>query len=109
MSDTRGATRREALQQFQQPVNITDSRVTGTLDAATASEIITLAVAAEKVSFQASGTLTGNVLFSIDGINFTNTTAIGGSNAIVTFSSHLVKVLRVDRVAGTGKLHILAR
>ena len=93
----------------RQPVLVGDTQVTGTLDGTTTVETVTLSCVAEKVSFQADGTLAGNVTFSIDGVNFGNSTAIGGSNAIVTFSTHMVKVLKVTRTGGTGKLHILGK
>ncbi len=93
----------------RQSVSIGDSEVTGTLDGTTTTETITLSCVAEKVSFQGSGTLAGNVTFSIDGVNFGNSTAIGAANAIVTFNTHMVKVVKVTRTGGTGKLAILAK
>jgi hypothetical protein len=108
MADPRGATRRQALQKFQNPVDTTDSRVTGLMDATNTVEIIELAIDAEKVSFQADGSLAGTVEFSISGIDYVNSTAIGGANAIVTFNTHMVSSLRVTRTGGSGKLHVLA-
>lgn len=93
----------------RQSVSIGDSQVTGTLDGTTTTENLTLTCVAEKVSFQADGDLAGTVEFSIDGVNFKNSTAIGASNAIVTFSTHMVKVLKVTRSGGTGKLHVLGK
>ena len=108
MADPRGEKRRQALLQFQNPVDTTDSRITSDLDAVNTTEIVELAIDARAVSFQASGTLAGTVEFSINGVNWVNSTAIGAANAIVTFNTHVVAKLRVTRTSGSGKLHILA-
>jgi hypothetical protein len=62
--------------------------------------------ACEKVSFQATGDLAGNLTFSINGSNFTNSTAIAGANAIATFSSHAVVIVRVTRTGGSGRVAV---
>lgn len=95
--------------QSRQSVSIGDSEVTGVLDATNTIEIVALSCVAEKVSFQASGDLAGTVEFSIDGVNFKNSTAIGSTNAVVTFNTHMSKVLRVTRTGGSGRLAILAK
>ena len=102
-----GYTKKQS-RQARQPVLVGDSQVTGTLTTGQ-SEIVTLSVVAEKVSFQASGSLAGTVEFSLDGVNFKNSTAIGASNAIVTYSTSLCKVLKVTASGGSGKLAILAK
>lgn len=95
--------------QVRQPSLVGDMAITATLDGTTTTEIITFSAVAEKVSFQADGDLAGTVEFSIDGVNFKNSTAIGATNAIVTFNTHMSKVIRVTRSGGSGKLHVLAK
>lgn len=104
----RGATRRQALQQFQNPVTTSDSKVTAVLDSTNTTETVQLAIQASKVSFQADGTLAGSVSFSIDGVNFVDPTTIGLSNAIVTYSTNVVKLVKVTWTSGSGQLHIAA-
>lgn len=108
MSNPRGTTRRQALQHFQQPVDTTDSRNTQILSGTNTTEIVRLAIDAREVSFQATGDLAGTVEFSINGVNFVNSTAIGATNTIVTFNLHVVKILKVTRTGGTGQLCIAA-
>lgn len=103
-----GLSKKDA-RRLRQPTLVGDMQVTGTLDGTTTTETLTLSCVAEKVSFQADGDLAGTVEFSIDGINFKNSTAIGATNAIVTFNTHMVKVLKVTRSGGSGKLHVLGK
>lgn len=93
----------------RQPSLIGDIAMTAVLDVTTTSEIVEFSCVAEKVSFQADGDLAGNVEFSIDGVNYKHTTAIGATNVIVTFNTHMCKSIKVTRTGGTGRLHILAR
>ncbi len=86
-----------------------DAVATGTLDGTTTSEVIQLGVPAEKVTFQASGTLAGTIEFSTNGVDFYGSTAIPGSNAPGTYTTHMAKAVRVTRSGGEGKLHILAK
>jgi len=94
---------------IKQTVRTGDKLSSKELDASTTEDIISLGFPAEVVSFQASGTLAGNIEFSLDGTNWTNTTAIPGSNVIGSFSSHLVLAVRVTRTAGAGKLSIAVK
>jgi hypothetical protein len=85
----------------------TGSRLTSTLlDASSTVDIITFGTVAEKVSFQGDGDLAGTVEFSIDGINWKNSTAIGATNAIVSFNTHNSAAIRVTRSGGSGRLHV---
>lgn len=92
-----------------QSVNIGETVKTDLLDVANTEVTITFNSVAEKVSFQASDTLAGDVTFSLDGQNFGNTTAIGGANAIVSFNTHNIRVIKVTRSGGSGKLTIAAK
>lgn len=92
-----------------QSVKLGESANTVLLDASTTESIITFSSVVEKVSFQGSGDLTGNVTFSLDGQNFKDSTAIGAANAIVSFTSHNFRVAKVTRTGGSGKLTFSAK
>lgn len=93
----------------RQKVAVGESAKTETLDASNPTEVIRLAGVAEKVSFQAFGTLVGTVTFSVDGTNFADSTAIAGSNAIASFNSHNVLSIKVTRTGGSGFLAVAAK
>lgn len=95
---------RQAIQLVQQPVRTGDKASTGILNGVTTVQIVELGDVFSKVSFQASGDLLGTVEFSINGTNFTNSTAIAAANAIASFSTHNVSSIRVTRTSGTGRL-----
>jgi hypothetical protein len=82
---------------------------TGTLDATTTTEEFHDIGVLEKVTFQANGTLAGTVEFSLDGSQWSSSTAIGAVGALVTFSTHLVCAIKVTRTGGTGKLAIAGK
>lgn len=92
------------VQSIEQPVRTGDKSITGLLDGTTTVQTITFGDVFSKVTFQASGDLAGNVTFSVDGINFKDTTAIGASNAMISFSTHNVCAARVTRTGGSGKV-----
>lgn len=92
----------------RQPVLIGDLAISTTLDATTTTDIIELSSIAEKVTIQSDGTLAGNVEFSINGINFFSSTAFTATTP-VTYSTNLIRVIKVTRTGGSGKLHIVAR
>lgn len=98
---------KEQARKVRQPVSTGDLSLSVSLDAVTTSEIKSLSISAEKVSWVSDGSLTGTVEFSIDGVIFFSSTAF----ALATpgsFSTHLVRSVRITRVSGTGKLHLLA-
>lgn len=71
---------------------------------------VELGIIAEKVSFQATGTVAGTVEFSLTGVDYKNSTAIGGSQAIVTYSTSLVKKLKITTTGGgTGRLVVAGK
>lgn len=107
MTAPRGYTRKD-VQSVRQRVATGQKSATETLDASTTVEIIRFGGAMEKVSFQASGSLAGNIEFSISGLNWVSSTPIPGSNAIATFSAHNVEGVRITRTGGTGQLFIAA-
>lgn len=91
----------------RQPVLTGDYSLSETLDAATTQETLTLSLAAEKVTVQSDGNLAGTVEFSVNGVNFFSSTAFTATTP-VTYSANLVRVIRITRTSGAGKLHILA-
>lgn len=88
----------------KQPIRTGEKIISSVLDASITTEIIEFGDVASKVSFQASGDLAGNVEFSLDGENFKNTTAIGASNAIVSFNTHNVSAVKITRSGGSGSV-----
>lgn len=92
----------------RQPVLIGDLAISKTLDAIITTDIVELSSVAEKVAVQSDGTLAGTVEFSINGVTFFGSTAFT-AGAAVTYSTNLVRVIKITRTGGTGKLHIVAR
>jgi hypothetical protein len=92
----------------RQQVRNDEMQVTGTLDGTTTSQILTLSLVAQKISLQASGSLAGTFEVSLDGSQWANSTAIGAVGAIVTYSTSLVKHIRVTRSGGSGTLTVAA-
>ena len=82
---------------------------TVTLDATTTTEEFHNIGVLEKVTFQASGTLVGTVEFSLDGTQWTSSTAIGAVGTLVSFSTHIIAAIKVNRTAGSGKLSIAGK
>jgi hypothetical protein len=95
---------RQDIQSLQLPVRTGDKTITGVLDGTTTVQIVDLGDVFAKVSFQATGTLLGTIEFSLNGVNFANSTAIAAANAIASFSTHNVCSIRVTRTSGTGRL-----
>ena len=88
-----------------QKVKVGLKLATGTLDGTTTSEIVELHTVAEKISWQSSGDLAGNILFSINGVDFASSTAFT-DGALGSFSTHNICAVRVDRTGGSGQLHL---
>ena len=97
------------IEKIRQKVKTGEFRVTGVLDAAVTSEIILFSDVYEKLTFQGTSTLTGTVEFSLDGVNFKNSTAIGASNALVTFSTHSFRAVKVSRATNSGNVLLAAK
>ena len=70
---------------------------------------IELGIVAEKVSFQATGTVAGSVEFSLTGVDYKNSTAIAATQGIVTYTTSLVKKIKVTVTSGTGRLVIAGK
>lgn len=98
--------KKEALRSRQKMATGT-SVSTETLDGTTTTEIVRLACPASKVTVQSTGTLAGNVEFSVNGTDFASTTAFT-ANALVSFSTHNCVAIKVTRTGGTGTLAIAA-
>lgn len=101
---------KEEVQRVRQAVRSGTKLVTPVLDGTNLSiHIFELGDAVTKVSFQASDNLAGTIEFSINGINWTSSTAIPSSNAIGSYSTNIITAIRVTRVSGTGRLEIAAK
>jgi hypothetical protein len=102
-----GITKKES-QLSRQLINTGAKMATDSLDASTTVNIVRFGTPVAKVSFQGSDTLAGTIEFSINGVNWTGSTAIPGSNAIGSFATHNVTAVRVTRTSGSGFLTIAA-
>jgi hypothetical protein len=99
---------KEQARKVRQPVSTGDLSLTVSLDGTTTTETKSLSISAEKVSWVSDGTLAGNVEFSIDGVTFFGLVAFAAATP-GSYNTHLVRVIKVTRTSGTGKLHLLAR
>lgn len=71
-------------------------------------DIISLGMAAEKISYQATGNLVAVVEVSLNGADYESAGA-NSSATIVSYSSHIVSSVRVTWVSGSGQLVVAAR
>lgn len=79
--------------------------VTETLDATNTEEILTIANPSGQLSFQRNGDLECTVDFSLNGQDYPAGLQLVIADAtIYNFSTSVVKVLKVTRTAGSGKL-----
>jgi hypothetical protein len=92
----------------RQPTFVGDLEVTGTLSANPSVEILELSSIAEKITVQSSGTLAGNLEISVNGTDWLAATAFVATT-IVSYNTHLIRLVRVTRTGGTGRLHLIAR
>lgn len=88
--------------------NISDKQITVTLDAVTTEDVIELNLVASKITIQASGNLAGNILVSVNGVNYVSAGAIPATNGLLTYSSHMVTSVKVQRTSGSGKVVVVA-
>ena len=111
MAAPQGYTKKET-RKAREKVSASDMVATAILDGSTPEltvEICQFGVVAEKVTFQANSTLAGTIEFTANGTDWYGSTAIAGSNAPVSYSTHLAKAARVTRSAGSGQLFILVK
>ena len=84
-----------------------DKQMTAELSASVTVQVIQLTMVAQKVTWQSTGTLAGNVEFSSNGTDFYTSTAFT-ANVVGSYNTHNVVAVRVTRTGGTGKLAVLA-
>lgn len=99
---------KEQARKVRQSVHTGDLSLSISLDGITTVDTRTFSIAAEKVSWQSDTNLTGNIEFSIDGITFFGTTAFAAT-VPGSYNTHLVRVVRITRTGGTGKVHLLSK
>jgi hypothetical protein len=92
----------------RQPVLIGDLAISKELNGAGQTDIVELSSVAEKVTVQSDGTLAGTVSFSINGVDFFGSTAFTATTPL-TYSTNLVRIVKVAWTSGSGKLHMVAR
>jgi len=83
----------------RQRVNDSDSLATDPMSA-TGNQILELGIVAQKVTVTTTGTLSATVDFSIDGQNFYG--SFTASSTPTTYSTNLVKLVRVTWISGSG-------
>ena len=103
-----GAIKKADSRQTRQQVSITDIQ---SIDiTANGTYYVELSVVAEKISFQATGTVAGTIEFSLTGVDYKNSTAIAATQGIVTYSTSLAKKLKITTTGGgTGRLVIAGK
>lgn len=89
-------------------INVSDRQSTGTLDASNTEEIVEFNLVASKITLQGSGNLAGNVLVSINGVNYVSVGTIPASNGLLSYSSNMVTSVKIQRTGGSGKVVIVA-
>ena len=76
------------------------------LDGTTTEEVIVLGEVASKITLQASGSLTVNATFSLNGVDYFDTTAVSTTPA--TYTTHAVTHIKLTRTASEGLVYIAA-
>lgn len=89
----------------RQRINASDSLATDSMSAA-GSQILELGMVAQKVTVTTTGSLSATVDFSIDGVNFFG--SFTASSTPTTYSTNLVKLVRVTWISGSGTAVVAA-
>lgn len=98
----------EQKARVKQKVDTSSRFSSNVLDGVNTTQTIQLGTAIEKISVQSSNDLAGNVSFSIDGKTFFNLTAFVATVPI-SYSSHNILYIKIDRTSGSGRLTIAAK
>ena len=101
------AVTKQQARKVRQPVLTGDHFLSGTLNGTITTEIVLLSSIANKITVQGDGDLAGTVEFSVNGVDFFGSTAFLAVTPL-SYNTHLVRAIKITRVTGTGKLHILA-
>ena len=89
--------------------NSTGDLMAATLSASTAQTVLLdLGMIAEKITYLMNGSLAGTIDFSINGKDFYGSIAIPASGTPGTYSTHLAKIIRIQRSSGTGGTVVIA-
>lgn len=91
----------------RQPTLSGDYALSAALDAAMLVDIVSLSCASQMITVQSDGNLAGTIEISINGQNFGAPIAFA-ANVMVSYSTNLVRVIRVTRTGGAGRLHVAA-
>ena len=92
----------------RQQVRNDEMQTTAVLSGA-GSAVLNLSLVASQISFQAQGSLLGTVSVSLDGITYVSAGSIAAANAIASYSSSLVRHVKVTWASGSGTLLVAAR
>lgn len=102
------AVSKKAGQKVRQQTSTGAKATTSSLDASTTVEIVELGAPMARITFQGTGDLAGTVEFSVDGEHWFSSTAIAGSNAPTTYTTHNFNSIKVTRSNGSGRLAFAA-
>ena len=90
----------------RQNINGTALLQTAQLTSSNTSEIIDLGMVAQKLTITTTNGLAATASYSIDGVNFTTPGAI--SSTPVSYSTNLVKVIKITWTSGSGTAVVAA-
>lgn len=79
-----------------------------TADTGTTPVIMELGNIAQKITYVMNGTLTGTIEFSINGKDYTGSASLGSTGVYTTYSSHLVKKIKITPATGAGTVTVAA-
>lgn len=91
----------------RQKVTTGTKTVTGTLDATTTVDYIVFSHPVNKISVQSTGTLSGTIEMTINGVDFFASTAFAAVTP-VSYSAHNINGIKVTRLVGSGSLVVSA-
>lgn len=101
------AVSKQQARKVRLPVLTGELYLTGKLDGTTSEEVVELSSVASKVTIQSDGDLAGNITYSTNGIDFYGSTAFTATVPLSN-STHLIRVVKITRTGGSGKVHVVA-
>jgi hypothetical protein len=102
------AVTKEQARKVRQPVHTGDLSLSIALDGTTTIDTRILSIVAEKVSWQSDASLAGTIEFSINGTDFFGS-VVFAATVPGSYSTHLIRAIKITRTGGAGKLHLLAK
>lgn len=101
-----GAYTRKEVAKYQTKVLTGFETASVTLDGTVTTDTVELAGPASKITVQSTGNLVFDYTVSINGETFAAGAAGIAAGALSSYTTHIVSVVKVTRVSGTGKVVI---